>query len=286
MCIRDRYQIQFNQMNFISTKNKCRSPEKEKRLNYILQKVSGGQAIISEQFQKDFLFLNSKHNAYLLLDKIAKKQNNVKCMQEEEMDQRDQETCSQSMENYLKQLQSKRKLGPYQQKIYSQKKIQLFKYLKQNNEMFIKENYIQPKQRFKSIDNDNRIASVIMYKQSINNSKQNLQHQNGEKTKSLRRQSLIKMQESLQYCQEQSRQKLISEKTNFRSRVLWKLFNNSQEQKTNETQLQDAIPMRKILKKESFNTFFARANASQKKALIKMIIEKNQKRFRLSLIHI
>ena len=37
--------------------------------------------------------------------------------------------------------------------------------------MFIKENYIQPKQRFKSIDNDNRIASVIMYKQSINNSK-------------------------------------------------------------------------------------------------------------------
>ena len=32
--------------------------------------------------------------------------------------------------------------------------------------------------------------------------------------------------------------------------------------------------MRKILKKESFNTFFSRANNTTKKNLIKMIIEK------------
>ena len=62
-------------MNFISTRKKQRSPEKEKRLKYILSKVSGGETMISEQFQKDFLFLNSKHNAYLLLDKISQKTN-------------------------------------------------------------------------------------------------------------------------------------------------------------------------------------------------------------------
>ena len=59
-------------MDFISTRRKNRSPEKEKRLNYILEKASG-DTTISEQFQKDFLFLKSKHHAYSILNKIAKK---------------------------------------------------------------------------------------------------------------------------------------------------------------------------------------------------------------------
>ena len=35
-------------MNFIKTQKRQRSPEKDKRLNYILGKVSGGENCVSE----------------------------------------------------------------------------------------------------------------------------------------------------------------------------------------------------------------------------------------------